>query len=50
MIWTLLKAIISAAVIAPSPRCPADFGRIDGEIQRRERLGGMLRYYYRDAA
>jgi transposase InsO family protein len=25
-------------------------GRIDGEIQRRERLGGMLRYYYRDAA
>lgn len=25
-------------------------GQIDGEIQCRERLGGMLRYYYRDAA
>jgi transposase InsO family protein len=25
-------------------------GRIDGEIECRERLGGMLRYYYRAAA
>lgn len=28
----------------------ADAGRSDGEMQRRERLGGMLNYYYRDAA
>jgi hypothetical protein len=28
----------------------ADTGRSDGEIQQRERLGGMLRFYYRDAA
>ena len=27
-----------------------EVGRHDGEIQCRERLGGMLRYYYRDAA
>jgi hypothetical protein len=25
-------------------------GQMIGEIQCRERLGGMLRYYYRDAA
>ena len=31
--------------------CPSDeVGRDEGEIQCRERLGGMLRYYYRDAA
>jgi len=23
---------------------------VKGELQRRERLGGLLRYYYRDAA
>jgi len=28
----------------------AEVGRSNGEIQQRERLGGMLRYYYRDAA
>ena len=27
-----------------------EVGRKDGDIQCRERLGGMLRYYYRDAA
>ena len=27
-----------------------DVGRSAGELQRRERLGGMLRYYYREAA
>jgi hypothetical protein len=27
-----------------------DVGRAAGELQQRERLGGMLRYYYRDAA
>lgn len=27
-----------------------EIGRISGDIQSRERLGGMLRYYYRDAA
>ena len=27
-----------------------EVGRRDGEIQCRERLGGILRYYYRDAA
>jgi len=27
-----------------------DVGRAGGEVQCRERLGGMLRYYYRDAA
>lgn len=25
-------------------------GRGEGEVQCRERLGGLLRYYYRDAA
>lgn len=25
-------------------------GRVDGNIARRNRLGGMLRYYYRQAA
>ena len=25
-------------------------GQVDGKIECRERLGGMLRYYYRDAA
>lgn len=28
----------------------ADDRRVEGELQQRERLGGMLRYYYRDAA
>ena len=28
----------------------AEVGRENGEIQCRERLGGMLRYYYREAA
>jgi hypothetical protein len=28
----------------------AEVGREIGEIQCRERLGGMLRYYYREAA
>ena len=27
-----------------------DIGQSVGELQQRERLGGMLRYYYRDAA
>ena len=27
-----------------------ELGRTKGDIQHRERLGGMLRYYYRDAA
>jgi Integrase core domain len=28
----------------------ADLGSHHGQVQRRERLGGLLRYYYRDAA
>lgn len=28
----------------------ANVGRVAGKLQQRERLGGMLRYYYRDAA
>ena len=27
-----------------------DFGRATGAVQCRERMGGMLRYYYRTAA
>ena len=27
-----------------------EVGRASGEIQSRERLGGLLRYYYRNAA
>ena len=27
-----------------------EVGRSDGDVQCRERLGGMLRYYYRQAA
>ena len=27
-----------------------DVGRNDGDVQCRERLGGMLRYYHRQAA
>ena len=27
-----------------------EVGRAEGEIQSREHLGGLLRYYYRDAA
>jgi hypothetical protein len=27
-----------------------EVGRTDGDVQCRERLGGLLRYYYRDAA
>jgi len=27
-----------------------DVGQSAGQLQQRERLGGMLRYYYRDAA
>ena len=27
-----------------------EVGRTDGEIERRERLGGLLRYYHRQAA
>jgi putative transposase len=27
-----------------------EVGRTSGDIQCRDRLGGMLRYYYRDAA
>jgi hypothetical protein len=33
-------------LITPEP----DFGSQTGQIRRRERLGGLLRYYYRDAA
>lgn len=28
----------------------SEIGRTNGKIRRRERLGGMLYYYYRDAA
>ena len=27
-----------------------EVGRMDGEVQCQESLGGLLRYYYRDAA
>ncbi len=27
-----------------------EVGRVAGNIESRERLGGMLKYYYRDAA
>ena len=27
-----------------------EVGRLEGDVQSRERLGGMLRYYYREAA
>ncbi len=27
-----------------------EVGRANGKVQYRERLGGMLRYYYRDSA
>jgi hypothetical protein len=33
-------------LIAPEP----DLGSHSGQVRRRERLGGLLRYYYRDAA
>jgi hypothetical protein len=33
-------------IIEPS----GEVGKAAGEVQCRERLGGMLRYYYRDAA
>ena len=33
-------------IIEPAP----EVGRSEGEIQCRERLGGLLRYYHRDAA
>jgi putative transposase len=33
-------------IIEPAP----EVGRSEGEIQGRERLGGLLRYYHRDAA
>ena len=33
-------------LIAPE----ADLGSHSGQVRRRERLGGLLRYYYRDAA
>jgi transposase InsO family protein len=33
-------------LIAPAP----DLGRHSGLVRRRDRLGGLLRYYYRDAA
>ena len=29
---------------------PKDVGSTEGKLRRRERLGGMLNYYYRDAA
>ena len=38
--WQLFFLILSGWVIR----------RNQGEIQCKERLGGMLRYYYRDAA
>jgi len=28
----------------------AQVGRVNGNVECRERLGGLLRYYYRDAA
>ena len=33
-------------LIAPE----ADVGQVDGLVHRRKRLGGMLSYYYREAA
>ncbi len=33
-------------IIEPS----GEVGRIEGEVNCRERLGGLLHYYYRDAA
>jgi hypothetical protein len=27
-----------------------EVGRVAGDVECRERLGGLLRYYYRDAA
>jgi hypothetical protein len=33
-------------LIAPAP----EFGVLTGEVRRRERLGGLLSYYYREAA
>ena len=37
---------LDSAIIDPGD----EVGREDGEIKCRERLGGLLRYYYRDAA
>jgi len=32
------------------PQPPFTIGELDGAIKRRERLGGMLSYYHREAA
>ena len=37
-------------IIEPGIEPGIEVGRVKGEIQARERLGGMLRYYYREAA
>jgi len=37
---------IANNIISPG----AEVGQTDGDIHHRERLGGMLSYYYRDAA
>ena len=34
------------ALICPEP----EYGRGEGEVHRRQRLGGLLNYYYRKAA
>jgi len=36
---------LESGIIAPAP----EVGRREGEVIRRDRLGGILRYYYREA-
>ncbi|MDP6558193.1 MAG: hypothetical protein QGG71_26245 [Pirellulaceae bacterium] len=46
---TQLDTVMKAQGKKRLPLTDNNVGRIDGEIQCRERLRGMLRYYYRDA-
>ena len=47
--WQLVFIVLAGwvnTIIQPGD----EVGRRDGDIQCHERLGGLLRYYYRDAA
>jgi hypothetical protein len=45
-----VQEIIRAVNGRRQRRAVADIGKLDGEIACRERLGGMLKFYYRKAA
>ncbi len=44
--WTKKRTVVFYGILVPGP----EVGQATGRVECRERLGGLLRYYYRAAA